>query len=121
MILCQEAGRVETLQATICFLDEWLVQSGTDLGLWCCIIKYTRGHGYKTMEEVCRSEHEKYKIMALEQDKLGWRRFMEGMLSKSLVSLQEEYHCISGEGLATRKWASRLVIRLLEVVHGQWV
>jgi hypothetical protein len=39
--------------------------------------------------------------MVLEQDKLGWRRFMEEMLSKSLVSLQEEYHCISGEGPAT--------------------
>ncbi len=46
---------------------------------------------------------------------------MEGMLSESLVSLQEEYHCISGEGLAKQKWASQLVIQLLEVVHGQWV
>jgi hypothetical protein len=103
------------------FLDECLAKSGTDPGLQCCIIKYARGHGYKTKEEVCRSDNEKYKIMALEQDKLSWRRFMEGMLLESLVSLQEEYHCISGEGLATRKWASQLVIQLLEVVHGQWV
>jgi hypothetical protein len=60
-------------------------------------------------------------IIALEMDKLGWRRFMEGMLSKNLVSLQVEYHCISGEGSNTWKWASQLVVRLLEVVHGQWV
>ncbi len=46
---------------------------------------------------------------------------MEGMLSKSLVSLQEEHHCISGEWHATQKWESQLVIQRLEVVHGQWV
>jgi hypothetical protein len=57
--------------------------------------------------------------MVLEEDKLGWRRFMVGMLLKSLVSLQEEYHCISGAELMTQKWASQLVIRLLEVVHRQ--
>jgi hypothetical protein len=41
--------------------------------------------------------------MVLKQDNLvGWRRFMERMLSKSLVSLQEEYHCISKEWHATQ-------------------
>jgi hypothetical protein len=80
VLLCKEAGRVETMQATISFLNERLAKSGTDPTLRCCIIKCARGHGYKTTEEICRPEHEKYKIMVLEQDKLGWRRFMEGKL-----------------------------------------
>ncbi len=32
VLLCHEAGRVETLQVTISFLDEWLAKSGTDPG-----------------------------------------------------------------------------------------
>ncbi len=120
VLLFQEAKRVKTLQTTISLLDEWLAKAGTEPGLGCCIIRYASGHGYKTMEEICRPEHENYKIMALKQNKLSWRRFMEEMLSKSLVSIQEEYHCIFGEEPATWKWASQLVIQLLEVVHGQW-
>ncbi len=46
---------------------------------------------------------------------------MEGMIVKQILVIQEEYHALTGEGLATRNWESLLVIRLLEVVHGQWV
>jgi hypothetical protein len=34
VLLCQDAGKVETLQETVSFLDEWLAESGTDPGLW---------------------------------------------------------------------------------------
>jgi hypothetical protein len=71
------------------------------------------------MEEVCGVE--RLKAMARKQDKIGWRRFMEGMISKQMLCLQEEYHVLTGEGPSTWKWAAQLVCRLLEVVHGQWV
>lgn len=116
---CREKGRIQTLQATIGFLDTWLEKVGTDPDLRRCIIQFARGHGYKSMEEVCGVE--RLKVMAREQDKIGWRRFMEGMISKQMLCLQEEYHVLTGEGPSTRKWAAQLVCRLLEVVHGQWV
>ncbi len=46
---------------------------------------------------------------------------MEGMISKKLVCLQEDYHVLTGEGLSAILWASQLVVRLLEVTHGQWI
>lgn len=71
------------------------------------------------MEEVC--DGARLIAMAREQDKIGWQQFMEGMMSKQMLCLQEEYHVLTGEGPPTQKWASQLVCRLLEVVHGQWV
>ncbi len=46
---------------------------------------------------------------------------MEGMFSVHLICIQNDYHQWSGEGLSAKVWASQLVIRLLEITHGQWV
>lgn len=46
---------------------------------------------------------------------------MEGMLSKELVELQK-YALVEAESrLTVDKWAKELVIRLLEITHGQWI
>ncbi len=46
---------------------------------------------------------------------------MEGMLSWHLVGLQANHHALTGEGLQPLSWESQLVIRLLEVTHGQLI
>ena len=46
---------------------------------------------------------------------------MEGMISKKLVCMYEDFHTLTGEGITTLSWASQLVVRLLEVTHGQWI
>ena len=43
------------------------------------------------------------------------------MISKRLVCLYTNHHDMMGQGLSTKKWASQLVVWLLEVTHGQWV
>ncbi len=57
--------------------------------------------------------------MAKAQDKLGWRRFMEGMITLKLVVVQEEYQLRAGAVMSIGKWASGFIIKLLEVTHGQ--
>ena len=59
--------------------------------------------------------------MAQVQDQIGWRRTMEGMISREVVVCQETYRCHQEDGLDTGQWARALVIKLLEVVHGQWL
>jgi hypothetical protein len=112
-------GRVETMQATIGFLDKWLEKVGTDPAVRKCIVWYAQEHGFKSMKEVCKEE--RLRPMAREQDKIGWRQFMEGMVAKHILLVQDEFHALTREGPTTGKWASQLVCRLLEVVHGQWV
>ncbi len=44
------------------------------------------------MAEICHDLGETYQKMAREQDAIGWRQFMEGMISKSMRGIQRLYH-----------------------------
>lgn len=49
--------------------------------------------------------------MAKAQDKLGLRRFMEGMILSKLVATQMMYQLCMGEVMSMDKWALGLVIK----------
>ena len=73
------------------------------------------------MQEICKEMEQQFKAMAIEQDMIGWQRFMEGMLSKKMVCVQEDHHSFTGEGITGLAWARQVVVCLLEVTHGQWI
>ena len=79
------------------------------------------GHESRAWKEGMEARLASRAWMSRDQNMMGLRRFMEGMISKQMLCLQEEYHVLTGEGPPTRKWVAQLVCRLLEVVHGQWV
>ncbi len=81
-----------------------------------------KGSGISNDARHLSSNGVQFQEMAKEQDMIGWRRFMEGMISKKLVCIHEDCHALTGRGLSAISWASQLVVRLLEVVtHGQWI
>ena len=59
--------------------------------------------------------------MARSQDGIGWVKFMEGMISKEVVAIQEGHHPTSPSLFTLEAWAIGLVTRLLEITHGQWI
>ncbi len=73
------------------------------------------------METICQDHGyvERYVKMAKAQDSIGWRRFMEGMVSKEMRIIQRTHVSISGIRLNTERWGMELVTRLLEIAHGQ--
>ena len=87
------------------------------------LLTYAKARGALTLEEVIRKvgADRRYLHMAQVQDQIGWRRTMEGMISREVVVCQETYRCHQEKGLDTGQWARTLVIKLLEVVHGQWL
>ncbi len=110
VLACLEVGRVTALQWTIDLVEQWLTEVDTAENIKWCIIHYTRGRGYRTMQEVCTHSGWQFKEMAREQDIIGWRRFMEGMISKKLVCLYADFYALTGEGLPAMLWARQLVI-----------
>jgi len=118
---CEEAGRVDALAAAISRLDTWLQQEHTDPILRSCLVDYARGRGSLTMEEITWCHGAAFRRLGRSQDKIGWRRFMEGMISREAVSLQEASVANVGGATATAKWARGLVTKLLETTHGQWL
>ena len=55
------------------------------------------------------------------QDLFGWRRFMEGMISKEIMGIKKSYLALSSYHLSIKCWTTGLITKLLEVTHGQWL
>ena len=72
------------------------------------------------MQEIVGYRRE-YHRLAVSVDCIGWRRLMEGMISKELVELQKYALVETPSRLTVDKWSKELVIRLLEITHGQWL
>jgi hypothetical protein len=85
---------------TINLLEQWLVEVDMDPDLSGCIVECARGRGQLTMSEVCRGMDYRYTKMADEQDAIGWRRFMEGMVCRSIQHIQELYTTMDGSKLS---------------------
>ena len=94
---------------------------GTEPILLDCIAEYAFGRGGRTMAEICSGLEESYQRMAVEQDAIGWRRFMEGMISHRMRTIQRLYHLQAGIRISPEKWAKGLILKLLEITHGQWL
>jgi hypothetical protein len=73
------------------------------------------------MTEICYGLRDKYQKMARDQDATGWRRFMEGMISKRMQEIQRTYHIRKGTWVSPEQWAQGLILKLLKATHGQWI
>ncbi len=122
ILFCNHAGQVDGLMKSILdLLGQWLVEVDTYPDLSDCIVEYARGRGQLTMSEVCRGMDYHYTKMMDEQDAIGWRRFMEGMVCRSIRRIQELYMTMDGSNLSPEQWTVGVVTKLLEATHGQWL
>ncbi len=55
------------------------------------------------------------------QDAIGWKRFMEGMISQEIIDIQADHMHGVDSHLALAPWARGLIVKLLEATHGQWL
>ncbi len=74
-----------------------------------------------TMEEAIIDAPPRFRQMALSQDKIGWRRFLEGMISTEITCIQRQYIAVNGSHITLDKWCTGLITLLLEITHGQWL
>jgi hypothetical protein len=80
ILFCNLAGRVDALMKSIDLMKHWLAEVNTDPVLLDCIVEYAQGRGGITMTKICYNKAHHYQLMAADQDRIGWRRFMEGMV-----------------------------------------
>jgi len=73
------------------------------------------------MEEAIIDAPPRFRHMALSQDKIGWTRFLEGMISTEITSIQRQYIAVNGSRMSLDKWCTGLITRLLEITYGQWL
>jgi len=111
------------LLGTIKVFDKWMKKNNTDPKLRECMYHFAMGRGNKTMLDIARSHgyDVRYQQMAQAQDEIGWRRFVEGMIVTELRQVQQDYVVDNGLFKTSKWWAEEEIIKLLEIVHGQWL
>ena len=94
---------------TIKLLDKWIKANDTDPMLRECIYFFAMNRGNRTMLDIARSlgYDVRYQKMAQAQNKIGWRRFMEGMIAREL---RQHIYAIDNRLFTTSKmWAEALI------------
>ena len=89
--MCSEEGRVAALHATTKSMRIWLGVNNTDPVLADCLVQYARGRGVTSMSEIYRGHLDRYHALGISHDKIGWRQFMDGMISVECVNLQQDH------------------------------
>jgi hypothetical protein len=118
---CEEAGRVDLLHQSIDLVDKWMGDHGTDRRLRRCLIRYAHARGGTTMQEIVGDRTGPYQRLAASMDLIGWRRFIEGMISVEAVAIQRRALVEDKSRLTLEKWCTGLITKLLETTHGQWL
>jgi hypothetical protein len=121
VLLCPKAGRTEAFMLITDNLELWLKNSDTDPDLTESLMEYVRRQGTITMEEATNEAPPRFRQMALSQDKIGWRRFLEGMILTEITIIQRQYMAVNGSHMSLDKWCTGLITQLLEITHGQWL
>ena len=68
--------------------------------------------------------YRQYRKLTVSQDLIGWRRFMEGVISKEILVIHQEYLDLRGScGNPTipKSWSKGLIICQIEIIQGQWL
>jgi hypothetical protein len=118
---CNHSGRVDALMTSINLLASWLAAVDTNPNLRDCIVDYAKGRGSITMEELCRNMDSRFRRMAVNQDVIGWRQFMKGIVCKGIQEIQTAYSIVEGSSVTPNRWTTGVVTKLLEATHGQWL
>ena len=71
------------------------------------------------MEDIKRGIDPGFCEMDPSQDKIGWQRFMEGMIPKKIIPIQADYVEIGACKLTLEAWSQGLVTKLLKATHDQ--
>lgn len=122
VLMCDEEDRVKCFQMSADNLQSWLQSVGTSDILEEYIMEFVRSRNNKSfLECVTGSRDPRVIRLARSQDKIGWRRFMEGMISKEFCRIQETHRRLSNSYISGDKWAQSLTVKLLEMSHGQWL
>jgi hypothetical protein len=121
VLLCPEVGQVEAFQLCTSALEQCLDEADTDQDLTDSIVEYVWHWGTVTIEEAISDAPPRFRHMALSQDTIRWRWFLEGMILTEITNIQRQYIAVNGSRMSLDKWCTGLITRLLEITHRQWL
>ena len=119
VLFCEESGGVQVLGASIKLLDQWLKSVGTDTGMRRRLIAYARRRGGVKMSEMVWGERSRLRKLGQSMDAIGWRQFMEGVVSRKALDVQAACVDLGRCTLSLNNLVKGLVVKLKEITHGR--
>ena len=118
--LCRDEGRDKLFNDMTTELQNWLYDNYAhpEIAYW--LPQYIRDRGINKLSSYPHLSSE-MKQVAMEQDLIPWKSFMEGKVSSALLKLQSHSLACSPSKLPAGDWSKQLISRVLHISHGQWI
>ena len=124
LMRCPSQERRMLLKKSVEGIDEWMKTHYTEPELRKVIKMYLSNGGRLQWCNIFGQSQKMRKVSAA-QDRIGWRHFTEGKVSKTLRQYQERFLGVTIVAQRTRltidSWMKGLVTKLLEMTHSQWI
>ena len=106
--LCPNKDRTDLLFDMARDLEKWMLDNYSHLELAYWIPRYIMLRGTRQLADFPAHTPEML-CVAVSQDKIPWKDFMEGKLSKEIFSLQAQALACSPSKLSAASWAKKLI------------
>jgi hypothetical protein len=121
LLSCREDGRINCVNVQIGRISRWLQSNGTTLALSNMIVDFLWTRGTLKHRGYPIPIPPQYSEFITSQTHIGWRRTMEGMVSKTLLHLDRHDVLVPTSHMSVNRWLVGLIKTLLEATHGVWI
>ena len=73
------------------------------------------------MKDIAGNWNHRLYPLAKSQDHIGWRRFMEGTISKDIPCTPKLYLALRSYHISIKRWTTGLITNMMEVMQIQWL
>ncbi len=91
------------IYAVISSIRKLMEEADTDPDLIDCIVDYLQGQGTITMASAVQNAPARFQALGHLQDTIEWQQFLEGMVSKEIVALQQQFYAVNGSWMSLDK------------------
>ncbi len=121
LCLCPNEERTALLRDSTAELETWMAKSeNTHHEILYWVPKYILCQGTVPFADLGPMSPRMMEV-ALSQDLIGWRNFMEGRISKRFGSLQRAHISSSETRISIHSWTRQFISRILHITHCQWL
>ena len=119
--VCPSEDRTRLLEEGVDKLSSWLTQDNkTDPELAYYLPKYILFRGSRSWSTLGVMSPG-MRAVAMAQDSIGWREFMEGKVAKEMGRLQQ-FHCATAScRMNGDDWMKHFINHILHLSHSQWI
>lgn len=121
ILYCQEAGRIKNSYLQLGYVTNWLYEAGTNPGLSHVLSNFLLTKGTMIHRGQPIQSPSEYYTLIESLTLIGWRRLMEGMVSKAFLFLPAEDLMTEQCKFTTEQWMQTFATRLIEATHGHWI